>query len=660
MVEGLAILAIAVALVYGCWSSRNAEPASKRARISSYFVLSLILIGAVIWQNRNAEDEEVTGNSVELFADFRPVEEPEGEFVTSAQCLECHQDNHASWKASYHRTMTQVARAGHSMGHFTNQVVSFFGDRERYQLFEHIGLPWIRKLPTGAPAGPKDDSDGAMPALLTTGSHNMQAYWIPSGRGRMLNLMPLMYIKETEQWVPRRAVFLLPPAEENDPEFGRWNTTCIKCHTTDGRMNLPADQFSDVVDSKVSEFGISCEACHGGGRSHIEYQRQKTAGADDLGNDPIVNPGSVPHTHSAQICGSCHSVNSPDGNPDHWTPHPAAGDLEKERILFDFDAESRAWMVNWGGVEQGNHEQVESLLQQWFWKDGTPRVSGREYSGLRKTSCFTKGEMSCISCHSIHPSGLSGSTGKAWASDMLDPEVQGDQSCLQCHESRQYANISHTHHSQESSGSRCMNCHMPHTTYGLLKGIRSHAILSPSAKETVELGRPNACNLCHLDKSLKWTADHMTDWYEQPQLSMSGDQAEIAAGVLWTLTGDAGLRALTAWHMGWQPAQEASGTDWIPAYLAILLSDHYDAVRFVANRSVRSIGPFNDFEYDFLATHDERRKRGSALFSQWSKLPRESIHGRRDLLMGDTGEIVRDQFDRLLQARDNRPITLAE
>jgi hypothetical protein len=31
----------------------------------------------------------------------------------------------------------------------------------------------------------------------------------------------------------------------------------------------------------------------------------------------------------------------------------------------------------------------------------------------------------------------------------------------------------HTHHASNSSGNECYNCHMPHTTYGVLSAIRS-------------------------------------------------------------------------------------------------------------------------------------------------------------------------------------------
>ena len=56
----------------------------------------------------------------------------------------------------------------------------------------------------------------------------------------------------------------------------------------------------------------------------------------------------------------------------------------------------------------------------------------------------------------------------------------------------------------------CYNCHMPYTSYGLLKALRSHQITGPSVTTSVQTGRPNACNACHLDKPLGWTATYST------------------------------------------------------------------------------------------------------------------------------------------------------
>ncbi|MFT6619197.1 MAG: hypothetical protein ACJASX_002095 [Limisphaerales bacterium] len=287
---------------------------------------------------------------------------------------------------------------------------------------------------------------------------------------------------------------------------------------------------------------------------HIEYQDAIATGIRQVATDPIVNPGTASHELSSQVCGGCHSVNSNDGDSDDWTPYRAGDDLETDRLMFDYTEEVREWFATWGGVETNAganpHAGADAILDRWFWQDGTPRVSGREYSGLRKTACFVRGEMSCISCHRLHPSGLDSAAQTEWANDLLEPGMQGDKSCLQCHAAGEFASVKHTRHAADSQGSRCLNCHMPHTTYGLLKAIRSHTVLSPGIRETVELGRPNACNLCHLDKSLNWTAERMNEWYGHPIPELSIDESRLAAGALWTLCGDAGMRALVAWHMG--------------------------------------------------------------------------------------------------------------
>src|SRR4030095_4011854 len=100
--------------------------------------------------------------------------------------------------------------------------------------------------------------------------------------------------------------------------------------------------------------------------------------------------------------------------------------------------------------------------------------------------------------------------------------------------------VAHTHHSADSSGSRCYNCHMPNTTFGLLHAMRSHQVSSPTVHESIAYGRPNACNLCHLDRTLAWTAEKLHGWYNQPMADLSQDDPTLAAAVQWLRTGGVG------------------------------------------------------------------------------------------------------------------------
>ena len=101
-----------------------------------------------------------------------------------------------------------------------------------------------------------------------------------------------------------------------------------------------------------------------------------------------------------------------------------------------------------------------------------------------------------------------------WANDQLKLGMYDDQACLQCHSDMSEDISQHTHHVATSEGSRCYNCHMPHTTYGLLKAIRSHTVSSPSVQhDDLQAGRPNACNLCHSEQTAEWASTQITDWY---------------------------------------------------------------------------------------------------------------------------------------------------
>ena len=290
-------------------------------------------------------------------------------------------------------------------------------------------------------------------------------------------------------------------------------------------------------------------------------------------------------------------------------------------------------------------------LEGNFWADGTIRVAGREYNGLLKDAHLEASELTCLSCHSMH---------EYEAPDtQLDPEVTGNRSCLNCHADFADEISEHTRHLPESSGSECMNCHMPHTTYGLFSAMRSHRIDNPSVQVSVESGRPNACNLCHLDESLEWTNQYLNGWYGQPLVELDEDERSIAAAILWVMKGDAAQRTILGWHMGWDAAREASGHTWMAPYLAQLLVDPYSVPRQVAYRSIVTLPGFQDFEYDFIASASEREEKANEAVERWLQAGRPERVGAR-LLIDEDARIDIDVWLRLLAERDQRPLTIIE
>jgi hypothetical protein len=292
------------------------------------------------------------------------------------------------------------------------------------------------------------------------------------------------------------------------------------------------------------------------------------------------------------------------------------------------------------------------------------RVSGREFNGLLLTPCYQRGEMSCLSCHQLHQSADDPRETSVWADDQLRVGFETNRACTQCHEqfSGPQALQEHTHHAPDSSGSNCYNCHMSFTTYGLLKAIRSHQIDSPNLAVTMSTGRPNACNQCHLDKTLQWTGDWLQTWYDQPAPELPDDEKIVAASLLWLLRGDAGQRAIMAWSFGWPEAQSVSRSDWMAPFLAQLLDDPYDAVRFIAARSLGGLRGLENLDYDFLDDPEKRRLAKQKVIELWRQTIKEWDDPRRarELLMDQRGELLEIELGRLLKQRDDRVIYLSE
>jgi hypothetical protein len=128
---------------------------------------------------------------------------------------------------------------------------------------------------------------------------------------------------------------------------------------------------------------------------------------------------------------------------------------------------------------------------------------------------------------------------------------------------------------------------MPHTSYALLGAIRSHQVDSPAFDARTK-DRPNACNLCHLEQTEAWAARQSARWYGNlPRFVLERSESQVPAGALFALSGDAAVRAITAAALG----RHESSTD-APALRRQLLTelarDDYAAVRFIAERATRS------------------------------------------------------------------------
>ncbi len=649
------------------------------------------------------------GGGIEL-----PVDHQTPEMTTSTACRSCHPGQYESWHQSYHRTMTRPATPQTVNAQFEGELshdgmkMRLFKDADglwinggqgpetiamvtgshhlesfwvRQEQGWFIQFPWVWLMaeqrwipvedsflrpPSKTPPVPQVWNDSCIHC------HNVASTRGPSPR-------------ETGQ----------------NAKVSELGIACEACHggaeTHSERLQNPLVRYAEHFDfttsasatvfdptaSSQAATGAICAQCHGVFLYDEPRKRSDLKSAFRPGDDidetrtylkpqPTPLPGRDPMIASlidavGQLVwdagASSQTVTitgmAPDGvHLSGELPKSTRATLFFRGIRIDGELTPYAdgahlgvnWsMSNWTAVAKGlgfTNQQPKPFDWYAFWRDGTVRTVGRETNGLLVSACATNGEMTCMSCHTMHGNE---------ANDQLKPGMRGNLACVGCHEEIA-ANIeAHTHHGSESSGSECYNCHMPYTTYGLLTVSRAHRVDSPDPSGQWASGRPNACNLCHLDRTVQWAADATEKWYGQTIKRLPEDPRTLDAASLWLLAGDAAQRAVATWHLGWTPARDAARTKlWALPYLRQLLNDPYSAVRAIAGKSASNLYGEGQPPYDFIASEAQRLRAIKGL--ETSAKAAEPRIKQNDL----ERTIDPRTFSRLLDQRDERPVFIAE
>ena len=104
--------------------------------------------------------------------------------------------------------------------------------------------------------------------------------------------------------------------------------------------------------------------------------------------------------------------------------------------------------------------------------------------------------------------------------------------------------------------------------------------------------------------------------------------------------------------MGWEPAKQISGTNWLAPYLAETLDDPYSAVRYIGQRSLKRLPGYDKLAYDYIAPPEQRAGVKGDVLRRWNAEP---------VRAEDRAKILSpQQTSTLLQRRDQRPMELLE
>ena len=191
---------------------------------------------------------------------------------------------------------------------------------------------------------------------------------------------------------------------------------CLECHAS-GVQTIPGTQ-NGYKDVPFLEGRISCERCHGPGRSHIAAH---TSG-QLLNPEEMVNPAKLEPRPRDSVCAQCHL-------------------LGESRIVKAGRSLSRF----------APGERLSDYATSLVW-------SSKTIAGLKATSHYEKlwrsrckqssgDRLWCGTCHAVH--------------SPPTPQQSGEffrQKCLSCHQTRSCRGPANM---RQTQGDQCTSCHMP-------------------------------------------------------------------------------------------------------------------------------------------------------------------------------------------------------
>jgi tetratricopeptide (TPR) repeat protein len=418
----------------------------------------------------------------------QPFDLSQANYAGSASCSKCHAEQLEKHAHSHHALAMQVASPSTVLGDFNDARLEHHGIQSRmfregdrfmvqtegpdgqlqdYRISFVFGLTPLQQYMVELPS----QSDPALAGgVMATASSKPT---LPR-----IQVLPICWDTIKKVWF-----YLEPPdvkeklAPTDDLHWTgiaqRWNTMCAECHSTNYQKQFTPAEFDsldqhtpDLVNqvqgnignyqSTFSEINVACEACHGPASVHVELAQKTFPGWNRQRGYGLANLKQAAE-NQIQSCAPCHARRGA------IYPGFAAGDN-----YYDFYQESLlVWPV--------------------YYPDGQVLDEDYIHGSFLQSKMYHKG-IRCSDCHDPH-------TAKV--------KYPGNQLCTACHQhpAAKYDSPAHHFHKSDSEGAKCVNCHMPTTTYMAVDARHDHSLRIPRPDLSLQLGTPNACTGCHLDRN---------------------------------------------------------------------------------------------------------------------------------------------------------------
>ena len=373
------------------------------------------------------------------------------EYVGAESCKECHAEEHSDWKKSDHFYSMQKATKEFVKADFNT---TYSADLIQYKFTQNDTAFFVE-------IKDQDEPIQTFEVAYTFGWEPLQQYLLKAKNGKFQTLRAT-WDTEKNQWFHQTAGTIVEPHDWLSWAKGgqNWNTMCSSCHSTHLKKNY--NENTDSFNTTFEEINVSCETCHGAGGKHLDAQTNKSI------NDPYLGGALMDQKSQIDNCGTCHA---------------------RRTMLEDLSDPSNEFL----------HRFIPQNLTSAFYEaDGQIKEEDFVYGSFLSSKMY-QNHVSCNNCHNPHSGNL---------------KLEGNALCMQCHEPKYDSKAHHFHEGESGTkGTSCVSCHMDGKVYMGNDYRKDHSFRVPRPDQSVHYGTTNACNSCHTDKSAKWAATQVTNWY---------------------------------------------------------------------------------------------------------------------------------------------------
>jgi len=299
-------------------------------------------------------------------------------------CLRCHANIAASYRQtgmgqSFHRVTSGGHRAA-SAGHVEdfqlhNTLYNKASDRH-YTMLERDGALFEQRFQTGFDGSVTNREEMRIDYVIGSGNHAL-TYLHRTSEGKLIELPVSWYSEAGGYWE------MSPGYDDaHQQDFRRAIPyECMACHNGYPAPDPAANSSPDknIFGANLPE-GIDCQRCHGPGQAHVEAAEDGES--TEAIRAAIVNPARLSRERQMDVCMQCHLETTSWPLPhsirrfEHGAFSYRPGEpLENYQLAFD-------------------HKPAAGYDDEF-------QVAHQAYR-LRKSACFRKSQMTCITCHDPH------------------------------------------------------------------------------------------------------------------------------------------------------------------------------------------------------------------------------------------------------------------